>query len=201
MRKRVAVLLAALMLIVTVSAQTPSVSDHEGLLKQMEVTELERLFGEFYTQNGICLAAVTTDSFYGMTAADYASRCYSDSDYSNDGILLLVSQTQGQWYLYTSGICTQVISDADAARIGGQLSESLEAGSFYDACVILHRECTESIRQLQAEQEKAAAQQKTYELLGMGAGLLVGIFVAVLLGKSAKHPQRRKPAVENRVDN
>lgn len=196
MRKIGTLLLAVLLLAVTVSAQAPFVAENAGLLSQAEAENLESVFNQTYTQYGFAMAVVTADSFDGLTAADYAATCYAAGDYGSDGVLLLVSEQEGQWYIYTSGICADALSDTDISQTGALLTEDLQAGDYYHAFLTFRQESMTPICQkldaMAAAAQKQQGAQKNYILLGMAGGLLVGIFAAAVFGKMAKFPRKHR---------
>ena len=203
MRKIVALALAVLLLAVTVSAQTPFVADNAQLLSNAEAEVLENSFSQYHTEYGFTVAAVTAVSLEEKTAAQYASDYYKASGYDNDGVMLLICENEGQWYLYTSGICSSVIPDATAAQIGASLTEDLEAGNYYDALQSFAQACTEKVCE-KLNDDAAAAQvtrseNETYILWGLGGGLLVGILVAALLAVFAR-PARTGKQTRRRTD-
>lgn len=194
MRKISMILLAVILLSVAVSAQSPFVADNAGLLTQTEAAQLERDFSEVFERYGFVMAAVTANSFDGKEPAAYAADCYAAGNYGNNGILLLLSEQEGQWYLYASGVCSAALSDGELEQIGQMLTEDLEAGRFYAALQTFRQQTLEPIRQ-ELEERTAAAQKlqavrEKYILLGMAGGLVVGILVAVYLGKVAKRPRK-----------
>ena len=196
MRKLGSLLLAVLLLAVTVSAQAPSVVDKEELLSQQEAVTLENSFNQYHEAYDFTVAAATAESFGDLTAAQYAKKCYKDNGYDNDGILLLISEAEGQWYIYTSGICAEVISDSEAALVGSLLEEDLAAGNYYNAFKTFAEKCTVPVCQrLNADAITTDAQQnanRTYMVVGLCGGLLVGVLVAVALYFTAKHFKARK---------
>lgn len=189
-------LLLAVLLVVTVSAQAPSVVDKEGLLTQTEADTLENSFNQYHEEFAFTVAAATAESFGDLTAAQYARKCYTDYGYDNDGILLLVSQTEGQWYLYTSGICAEVISDSEAELVGSMLAEDLAAGRYYNAFKSFAEKCTVPVcERLNADAVAADARlnaNKTYMVLGLGGGLVAGVLVSVVLHFAVKRSKKEK---------
>ena len=105
MRKLIALVLAVLMLAVAVSAQAPYVMDTSGLLTKDEAQQLESGITKIHDAYGFTISVVTASTFGEKTVDAFAKQCYQTYEYDNDGILLLVSEDEGQWYIYTSGQC------------------------------------------------------------------------------------------------
>ena len=126
-------LLVLVMLAVPVSAQGYYVADHSGLLDTFDAQELEQLYSQYSDEYGFTPILVTTDSFEGMDADQYAGWYYDQQAYPYDGILLLVSLEEGQWYILTNGACYQQIDNWEAQQIGDILVEYLRDGEYYEA--------------------------------------------------------------------
>lgn len=198
MKKLISLLLAALLLAVTVSAQAPSVVDKEGLLSLTEAETLENSFNQYHEEFGFTVAAATAESFGELSAEEYARKCYANNGYDNDGILLLISEGEGQWYIYTSGICAQAISDSDAALIGEALTEDLVAGNYYNAFKTFAEKGTVPVcERLNADAVAADAERnelRIYMTIGLMGGLAVGVLVAVVLWFIARRSKTAKYA-------
>lgn len=201
MRKLFAVLLI-FVLAVSVSAQTPFVVDEGGLLNLTEAGELEKLCAEYYNTYGFTVAAHTVQSLGEKPAAAVAAKAYEAAGYSNDGALLLLCEYEGQWYIYTSGLCARLISDEDIASIGEAIVDDLQSDNYGKAVETFAKRCAESISEEMVNREQQSARtQKTnnlYVVFGMVGGLVVGFMVALLFAvgkRERKKPQkRRKPA-------
>ena len=133
MKKFICLLLVLLLLAVPVIAQGNLVCDGEWLLTAEEAMELEGYYADFAENCGFTPILVTTDSFAGKTPETYAANWYDSHGYPYDGILLLVSLTEGQWYILTNGACYDRIPDWEAEMIGAELVEYLRAGEYYEA--------------------------------------------------------------------
>ena len=133
MKKIMILLLALVLLAVPVAAQSNLILDDEGLLEAYDVDNLEKVYSEFAQIHGFTPAVVTTESFGGLSAEEFAGQCYDLQNYPEDGVLLLVSLSEGQWYILTNGECYHRISDWDAEAIGEELVPMLRDGTYYAA--------------------------------------------------------------------
>lgn len=133
--KKLWILLLALILVlaVPVSAAGNLVYDGENLLTDSQIQQLEAKYAEYVDLYGFSPILVTTKSFDGMSAAEYAGHFYDTHGFPEDGMLFLVSFTEGEWYLLTNGLCYETISDSTAQDIGEDLVDILHEGSYYDA--------------------------------------------------------------------
>ena len=133
--KRVWILLLVLMLAlaVPVSAAGNLVYDGENLLTDSEIRQLEAKFAEYPETYGFTPIVVTTDSFDGMTAEAYADNFYDTHSFPQDGILFLISFTEGEWYILTNGLCYENLGDATVREMGDELADILRQGNYLDA--------------------------------------------------------------------
>ena len=203
MKKIVSLVLVVALLVVSVGAQAPSVVDKEGLLSLTEAETLESSFNQYHEAFGFTVAAATAESFEGLTADAFARRCYEVNGYDHDGILLLISEGEGQWYLYTTGICAQVISESDAAQIGQSLVADMEAGNYYNAFKVFAEKCTEPVCQRLNEdairEDATFNEHQSFLVIGLAGGMGMGILLAVMLWlviRRAKKKQAEKPNIE-----
>ena len=184
MKKLFAVLLILLMA-VSASAQKPFVADADGLLTKTEAKELEASFAEYYDTYGFTLAVHTVESLGDKTPAAAAAAAYKKAGYTNDGALFLICEKEGQWYLYTSGLCALVISDEDLAQLGADILDDLQSDNYADAIRTFAETCAEPVcKELSNQEEAASKTQKEngrFVIFGMIGGLVVGFMLSILL--------------------
>ena len=196
MRKVLAIVLTVLMLAVSVSAQINYVEDDARLLTSAETQTLEENFAQYHNEYGFTVALVTVSSLDGQSAAEYASDYYQKAGLDNDGMLFLISERDGLWYLYTSGIAAEVITDEMIAKLETQMKENLESGKYYDACKTLVKKCTNPVcERINADalaDKTLEREHRVFVLLGLGGGLLIGIAVVLFLAMRFKKPQNKK---------
>lgn len=133
MKKVFVLLLILALLAVPVAAEGYHITDDSGMLQDHDVVKLEEVYSQYPDTYGFTPAVVTTDSFGGLTAEEFAGQYYDIQAYPEDGILLLVSLEEGKWYLLTNGECYDRISDWDAERIGEELVPLIQDGAYYAA--------------------------------------------------------------------
>lgn len=145
MKKVLLLLLVLALVAVPVAAAGGYVTDESGLLTDAQASELEQLFTQNRIDNGFSIAVITTDSFGGSSAKSFANAIYDLGDYGEDGILLLVSLEMGEWYILTSGLCAQRISDAHAEAIGEEVVELIRDERYYEAFRAYGAACVEAM--------------------------------------------------------
>ena len=189
MRKLFVCLLVLALLVVPVSAQTSLVADELNLLTQDQSAALNERLVAYHNDYEVSIAVVTTDNLNGSTIEVYAQAYYDQSGFDNDCAILVICEAEGEWYLYTHGLCADMISNEELGRIGDLILDDLQAGAYYDAILTFVDMTAEPVCQqvaaLNAEilaKHQSKNQTVVYGLVG---GLVVGIAVAVLLGFAA----------------
>lgn len=143
MNKRLLALFFAVLLcvasVVTVFAEpdVPRVVDEAMLLTDSEKESLLTQLDEISERQQFDVAVVTVYSLNGATPRDYADDYF---DYNNfgygstrDGVVLLVSMEERDWYISTRGYGITAFTDAGIDYIGEQIVDDLGNGYYYDA--------------------------------------------------------------------
>lgn len=201
MKRLLIFLLAIVLLAVPVSAAGNLVNDGEGLLSYEEAAELEQVYGSFTDFTPVM---VTVDSFGGRTAESFAGRFYDQMGYPYDGILYLVSLTEGQWYILTNGACHDRISDRDANAMGEQLVELLRDGDYYEAFEAFPQLAQQimsetSVSHYGGVDAPAAVVSKNYGktiAICMGVGMLIGLIAVAIMASMMKTVRSQSGAAD-----
>ena len=193
--KRVIILILVLILLaVPVSANGDLLYDGERLLTAEEAIELESYYADFAQSNGFTPILVTTDSFEGNSPERFAGYWYDSHGYPYDGILLLVSLTEGQWYILTNGTCYDRIPDWEAEIIGAELVEDLRSGEYYEAFAQFPKLAydayvTDSSFSYFGGADAPVTHQKQYGkiiAISMAVGLLIGLIAVAVMASRMK---------------
>ena len=112
------------------------VNDFSDLLSDTEEEKLNRRLQKIRDKYGFDAVVVTTDSFNGMSAGDYADDFYDYSQYSDDGILFILNMAERTWYVSTKGKAIDYFTDYGIDEIFEEMSDDLSRGRYYDAFVI-----------------------------------------------------------------
>lgn len=197
MKKVLIFILAFALLAVPVSASGNLVSDGEGLLTASEAAELEALYAVNAEFTPIL---VTTDSFDGSNAALYAADYYDDNGYPDDGILLLVSLTEGEWYILTNGACYEQITDDEAQHIGDTLVSYLRDGEYNEAFMLFPELAAEAFDNSTISLMGGVdGPQKNYGktvAICMVVGLLIGLITVGIMSSMMKTVRPQNSAAD-----
>lgn len=136
MKKMISLLAAVLLLvsfILPVSAASPRLADDAGLLSDAECAAIEKRLDTLSTQYGLDVVIVTVQSTGGRTPMEYADDYFDYHDYAPDGVLLLVSMEESDWWISTTGFGIAAFTDAGIEYIGDRIVPSLSDGDYADA--------------------------------------------------------------------
>ena len=143
MKKRIKYLmfsvLFSLMMIAPVSVKsegnTSRLVDNADLLSSGEeekvLTELNKVSGKY----SLDVVVLTVSGLDGKTTVEVADDFYDNNGYSNDGVLLLISMEDRDWYISTKGYGITAFTDAGIQYIGGQIKSDLGDGDYADAFI------------------------------------------------------------------
>lgn len=206
MKRLLSLILVLLLIAVPVAANTTLIQDDSGLLTDTDVVRLEEIYSECAQDHGFTPALVTTDSFGGLSAEEFAGQYYDIMGYPEDGILLLVSLEEGQWYILTNGACYDRISDWDAENIGEEIASMLRSGAYYAAFLKFPElaadvfEANEAADVWEEEPEEVSvvtkkASGKTIAIC-MGVGMLIGLIVVGIMAAGMKSVRKQNNATD-----
>ena len=136
MKKRISIVMILLFLLtlpLVASANTRYVIDEAGLLTNQQVADLEESCRQFYEiTGGKEIVILTVDRLYGISPMVYADD-YFDANYGDDGILLLISMEERDWYISTCGTTIDAFPDYILANMEDPMVSKLSEGQYYEA--------------------------------------------------------------------
>lgn len=146
----IALLLILCMALVLPSAASPDlVVDDADLLSDSEEAYLRSKLSEITERLKCTVAVVTVNDLDGKTARDYADDYYDYNGYGygagDDGVLLLISMSERDWYMTTYGVCINAISDYDRKSLSDEFLGCLSSGAYEEAFNIYADGCDELI--------------------------------------------------------
>ena len=206
MKKYIAFTLALLLLLaVPVHADSYYIHDDEGLLKDHDVSKLEQVYGDFAKEHGFTPAVVTTSDLGGLPIETFAGQYYDIMGYPADGIMLLISLKEGQWYLLTNGTCHERISNADAQILGEEVVHLVRDGQYYAAFLSFPEKALEIFNDnapvitdpvIHVEEEtQTKSFGKTFAIC-MGVGMLIGAVAVAIMAMQMKSVRPQPAAAD-----
>ena len=154
--KRIMILMLVLLLsigvVMPVLAQDlmPRVVDQADLLSESEEASLCFQLDTISAQLGMDLVVVTAETLEGKSPMAYADDFFDYNGYAGDGVLLLVSMEDRDWWISTSGYGITAFTDAGIEYIGEQIVPSLSDGDYAGAFTIFADTCELFITQARA---------------------------------------------------
>lgn len=143
------VLVMCLSLAVPAMAQQnlPRVVDQADLLDVLEEAALLSKLDAISMKQGMDVVVVTADTLNGQSTRDYADDFYDDTGYAPDGILLLVSMEDRDWWITTAGDGIDAFTDNDIESLGEAFVPYLSDGDYAGAFDVYADTCDEMITQ------------------------------------------------------
>ena len=179
------------------------VLDYADVLSQEENDKLEAQFGEIANRQKVDIVICFANSLDGKKTADYTETLYEKHNYgygeNKDGIMLLVSFENRDWYIATRGYAIQAFTDAGIQYIGNQIKGDLGDGNCYAAAEYFGRLCDQFITDAKngnvyGEPTGAIDNEDTgfvlpppmWILISIGAGLIVALVVVGSMKRKLK---------------
>lgn len=195
MKKRRLGCLLAILLCVSLSApafawsETPLLVDNADLLDDSEASALLALLEEISSERQMDVAVVTVDDLYGEPPYRYADDFYDENGYAADGVLLLVSMAESDWYISTAGYGTIAITDDALEYLAEQLVYDLSDEQYYNAFATYAEYCDLFIEAAQNGEpfELDDAPKPSFPFLkSLLISLVIGFVAALIITGSMK---------------
>lgn len=161
-KKRILTVLFALLLCMVVVIPTfaasdlPRLVDNADLLTDSEESTLLSKLNEISERQQADVVVVTADTLDGKTPMDYADDFYDYNGYGfgadKDGVLLLVSMEDRDWWMSTTGYGITAITDAGIEYISGKFLSDLSDGDYADAFTTYAELCDDFFTQARSGQ-------------------------------------------------
>lgn len=117
------------------SNDLPSIIDEAGLLTQTQALSLETQEKSLRKTHGFNfdIVILTVESTQGRSPRQYAESYYDRQGYADDGILLLISMEERDWYICTTGKCQDIFTSYGIDQLGDRIVPYLSEGEYYHA--------------------------------------------------------------------
>ena len=170
----------------------PRLVDSADLLTSSEEKELLSLLDEISERQQLDVVVITTDSLEGYSAMAYADDIYDYCGYgfgeSRDGVLLLVSMADRDWWMSTCGYGITVFTDAGIDELSGKFLPYLSDGDYFKAFKIYAEQCDSYITQAKTGSPydtgnlpKAPFNALKAAGISVVAGLVIGLIVVLIM--------------------
>ena len=131
------------------------VQDFADLLTDDEEQALLDQLDEISVRQKMDIIVATTDDLDGESVQDYADDLYDQGEFGygpdKDGLLLLISMEDHDWYISTCGYGITAFTDAGIQYIGDQIKEDLGDGNYAAAFSTFAQQCDAFITQARTD--------------------------------------------------
>jgi len=134
-------------LVLPVCAAPAYLVDDAELLTGTEAAQVEEKLTQISAKHGMDIVIVTVDSTGWQSPMAYADDYYDYNGYGPDGILLLVSMEEGDWWVSTTGDGITAITDAGLEYMADRFVPYISDGEYAQAFLEFARLCDEFITQ------------------------------------------------------
>lgn len=183
----------------------PRLVDNADLLTGGEEGELLELLDEISLRQQLDVVVVTTDTLYGKSPMAYADDFFDDNAYGfgpdRDGILLLVSMEDRDWWISTSGFGITALTDAGIEHISDLFLSDLSDGFYADAFRVYARQCDAFITQARTGDpyDVHNMPREPFEpgltfVMCLFFGFLIGLIVSLILRGQLKSVRKQSAA-------
>ena len=210
-KKLTVVFLAVLLCVMTAFpafANDPRVVDNADLLTVSEETDLTMKLDEISERQQLDVVVVTVPGLAGMSPQEFADDYYDYHDYGfgagKDGILLLVSMEERDWYITTTGFGITAFTDAGIEYLSEQILFWLSDGYYAEAFHEYANQCDAFITQAYTGEpyDINNLPREPLSIIWIGISLIVGFIMALSITSSVKSQLktvRREPAAGSYV--
>ena len=174
--------------------------DEASLLSAAEAAEVEAQLEAISNRHQMDIVIVTVDSTGTKSPMAYADDYYDYNGYRPDGILLLVSLEESDWWVSTTGYGITAVTDAGLEYIAQQFVPYMSEGDFYQAFLEFAQLCDRFITQAETGEpyDSYNLPKEPYDagvnlVIALVIGLIAGwIVTAVMKGKLKTVRQQEK---------
>lgn len=186
------------------------VVDMADLLTDSEETALIEKLDEISLRQNMDVILATTDDLEGYSVRDYADLLYEQCQFgygdSNDGLMLLISMEDHDWYISTCGYGITAFTDAGIEYIGKQIKSDLSEGNYAVAFTSYAGLCDDFITQARNGDpyDNGNLPRKPLSLIWIPIAMVIGFVIAkIIVGnmKSKLKTVRAQAAANSYVKN
>ncbi|MGN1457658.1 MAG: TPM domain-containing protein [Acutalibacteraceae bacterium] len=169
------------------------VVDMAELMDESEKSTLLSKLDEISERQKLDVVVVTVNTLDHKTPADYADDFYDYNGYgfgdNKDGVLLLVSMEDRDWYITTTGYGITAFTDKGIEYISDQFLPKLSDGDYYESFVEYANQCDKFITQAKTGEPYDVGnmpKEPFPTVTAIVVGLIIGFIVAFVITSSMK---------------
>lgn len=168
------------------------VVDMADLLTDSEEKALIEQLDEISVRQNMDVIVATTNDLEGYSIRDYADLLYEQCKFgygsSKDGLMLLISMEDRDWYITTCGYGITAFTDAGIDYIGEKIKSDLSDGNYASAFTSYAGLCDEFITQARsgAPYDNGNLPSEPLSLIWIPVALVIGFVIAKIAVGSMK---------------
>lgn len=129
-----------------VSAAPMRLADEASLLTLAEKNRVQKELDRISTTWDFDVVVVTVPSLNGKSAMEAADDFYEEGGYSEDGVLLLITMAEREWWISTAGSGISLFSDRELDFLEDCFLEGLSDGEYENAFLSFAAACEEVLQ-------------------------------------------------------
>lgn len=160
------------------------VIDMADLLTDSEEAMLIDKLDEISIRQNMDITVATTDELEGYSVVEYADLLYEQCQFGygerSDGLMLLISIQDNDWYISTCGYGITAFTDAGIQYIGEQIKSELSNGNYANAFSKYADLCDEFITQARTDKpfDRGNLPRQKLSFIWMPISLVIGFIIA-----------------------
>ncbi len=184
----------------------PRLADMAGILSDSEWAELSEKLDEISERQQVDVVVVTAQTTDGEPAGAYADDFYDYNGYGfgdgRDGILLLVSMDERDWYISTTGFGITAFTDAGREYIAEKILEDLSMDDYAAAFTNFADLCDDFITQARTGEpyDEDHLPKESFGVVGSLAAAFVIAFIVSLIVTGVMKGQLKTVHSQSKAD-
>lgn len=179
------------------AGELPRLVDEANLLTAAEEETLLDKLDEISERQQVDIVVVTVESLGGASPMAFADDFYDGYDYGfgseKDGILLLISMEERDWYISTTGYGITAVTDAGWEYIAERFTDDLSEGDYAGAFATFAGQCDDFITQARTGDpyDVGNLPKKPFGValhfaITFGAGFVIALIVTAIMAGQLK---------------
>lgn len=185
------------MVVCATGEKSSRVVDFADILTESEESSLLAILDEISERQQLDIVVVTTNTLDGKSPMVYADDFYDENYYGfgveKDGVLLLISMEDRDWWISTAGFGITAFTDAGITYLSEQFLPVLGDGDYEGAFTCFARLCDEFITQARTEEayDSGALPKAPFSIgYNLGKALLIGLFIAIIITAAMRYSMK-----------
>lgn len=186
------------------------VVDMANLLTDCEETALNEKLDEISLRQNMDVVVATTDDLEGYSVSEYADLLYEKCKFgygdNNDGLMLLISMQDHDWYITTCGYGITAFTNAGTEYIGEKIKNDLSNGNYATAFTSYAGLCDDFITQAKSGKpyDKGNLPREPLSLIWIPIAIVIGFVISKIIVGNMKNQLktvRTQKAASNYIKN